>query len=57
MRSNRIWLPSAISALNMYNEGDIIEVEIIKIVPRGLGLAFAEGFTVFIALAVKGDKL
>ena len=41
----------------MYNEGDIIEVEIMKIVPRGLGLAFAEGLTVFVALAVTGDKL
>ena len=41
----------------MYNVGDLIEVEIVKIVPRGLGLAFAEGLTVFVALAVPGDKV
>ena len=42
---------------DMYTEGDIIEVEIKKIVPRGLGLAFVEGLTVFVALAVPGDRL
>ena len=42
---------------HMYNVGDILEVEIVKIVPRGLGLAFAEGLTVFVALAVTGDRL
>jgi 23S rRNA (uracil1939-C5)-methyltransferase len=41
----------------MYNIGEIIEVEIVKIVPRGFGLAFVEGLTVFVALAVAGDKL
>ncbi|MDQ3321084.1 MAG: class I SAM-dependent RNA methyltransferase [Acidobacteriota bacterium] len=34
-----------------------IEVTIEKIVPNGFGLAFAEGLTVFVALAAKGDKL
>ena len=41
----------------MYNIDDLIEVEIKKIVPRGLGLAFAEGLTVFVALAAPGDKV
>src|SRR5688500_5315801 len=41
----------------MYNTGDLIEVEIKKIVPRGFGLAFVEGLTVFVALSVPGDKL
>jgi 23S rRNA (uracil1939-C5)-methyltransferase len=39
----------------MYQIGDIIAVEIVKIVPRGLGLGFVEGLTVFVALAVAGD--
>jgi len=41
----------------MYNVDDLIELEIKKIVPRGLGLAFAEGLTVFVALAAPGDKV
>ncbi|MEO6333675.1 MAG: hypothetical protein ABIO91_01710, partial [Pyrinomonadaceae bacterium] len=41
----------------MYNVGDLIEVEIKKIVPGGYGLAFAEGLTLFVALAVAGDTL
>jgi 23S rRNA (uracil1939-C5)-methyltransferase len=41
----------------MYQVNDILEVEIVKIVPRGLGLAFVEGLTVFVALAVPGDRL
>ncbi|HKP67666.1 MAG TPA: hypothetical protein VJV05_00180, partial [Pyrinomonadaceae bacterium] len=41
----------------MYSVNDIVEVEIVKIVPRGLGLGFAEGLTVFVALAVQGDKV
>jgi len=32
-------------------------VQIEKIVPRGYGLAFTEGLTVFVSLAVAGDKL
>ncbi|HEX6124862.1 MAG TPA: class I SAM-dependent RNA methyltransferase [Pyrinomonadaceae bacterium] len=39
----------------MYNVGDVLEVEIVKIVPRGFGLAFADGLTVLVALAVAGD--
>lgn len=35
----------------------MIEVTIEKIVPNGFGLAFAEGLTVFVALAAKGDRL
>src|SRR5688572_2352674 len=41
----------------MYNVGDLIEVEIMKIVPRGFGLGFAEELTVFVALAVRGDRV
>ncbi len=40
-----------------YNVNDLLEVEIMKIVPRGFGLAFAEELTIFVALAVAGDKL
>ena len=38
-----------------YAIGDLLEVRIEKIVPRGLGLAFAEGLTVFVSLAVARD--
>ncbi len=42
----------------MNNEpGNILEVKIEKIVPNGFGLAFAEGLTVFVALAAVGDRL
>jgi tRNA/tmRNA/rRNA uracil-C5-methylase (TrmA/RlmC/RlmD family) len=34
-----------------------IDVKIEKIVPNGFGLAFAEGLTVFVALAASGDRL
>jgi len=37
--------------------GDLLEVKIEKIIPGGHGLGFAEGFTVFAALAVPGDHL
>ncbi len=37
--------------------GDEITIEIKKIVPNGFGLAFSENLTVFVALAVKDDKL
>ncbi|HVF29463.1 MAG TPA: class I SAM-dependent RNA methyltransferase [Pyrinomonadaceae bacterium] len=41
----------------MYNIDDILEVEIVKIVPGGYGLAFGEKVTVFVALAAVGDRL
>src|SRR5688572_11665978 len=41
----------------MYNLGDIIEIEIKKIVPGGYGLGFVEGLTVFVELSVVADKL
>ena len=41
----------------MYSVDDLIEVEIKKIVPRGLGLAFAPELTIFVALAVPGDTV
>ncbi len=40
-----------------YNIGDRLEVKIEKIVPNGLGMAFAEKLTVFVPLAVAGDTL
>lgn len=39
------------------NQGKTIDVTIQKIVSGGYGLAFAEGLTVFVALAAAGDKL
>lgn len=40
-----------------YNIGDVIDVHIEKIVPRGFGLAFAEKLTVFVPLSAPGDDL
>ena len=40
-----------------YHIGDQLEVKIKKIVPNGLGLAFAENLTVFVPLSVKDDTL
>jgi 23S rRNA (uracil1939-C5)-methyltransferase len=40
-----------------YKIGDELQVKIEKIVPGGLGLAFAENLTVFVALAAPGDLL
>jgi len=40
-----------------YKIGGRIEVTIQKILPRGLGLAFAENLTVFVPLTAAGDKL
>lgn len=40
-----------------YKVGDLLDLQVEKIVPRGFGLAFAEGLTVFVSLAVSGDKL
>ena len=48
---------SGIQTVGTYNIGDRLEVEIKKIVPRGFGLAFAEGLTIFVALAVPGDTV
>ncbi len=38
-----------------YAAGDVLELKIEKIVPRGLGLAFADGLTVFVPLSLAGD--
>ena len=38
-----------------YAKGDVIEVKIEKIVPRGFGLGFAEKLTVLVPLAAPGD--
>ena len=40
-----------------YKIGDLREVDVKKIVPGGYGLAFAENLTVFVVLAVMGDKV
>src|SRR6476660_9717815 len=40
-----------------YSVGDELEVRVEKIVPRGLGLAFAEKLTVFVPLAAPGDRV
>ena len=40
-----------------YAVGDRLEVTIQKIVPQGLGLAFAENLTVFVPLSVPGDRV
>lgn len=40
-----------------YTSGQTIDVEIKKIVPRGLGIAFAKDLTVFVPLAATGDTL
>ena len=40
-----------------YKIGDRLEVAIQKIVPRGLGLAFAENLTIFVPLSAPGDRL
>lgn len=40
-----------------YKAGDEIDVTIQKIVPRGLGMAFAEKLTVFVPLAAAGDRV
>jgi len=40
-----------------YKIGDVIDVSVEKIVPRGLGLAFAEKLTVLVPLAAPGDAL
>jgi 23S rRNA (uracil1939-C5)-methyltransferase len=40
-----------------YQQEDLVEVTIEKIVPGGHGLAFAEGLTLFVDLAVPGDRL
>ncbi len=42
---------------NQHKIGETLDVKIEKIVPNGLGLAFAENLTVFVALSAKGDKL
>jgi tRNA/tmRNA/rRNA uracil-C5-methylase (TrmA/RlmC/RlmD family) len=40
-----------------YKTGDELEIIIKKIVPRGLGLGFAEKLTVFVPLTAEGDRV
>ncbi|QQS40975.1 MAG: class I SAM-dependent RNA methyltransferase [Acidobacteriota bacterium] len=41
----------------VYSAGDRLEVEVVKIIPNGLGLAFAEELTLFVPLSAPGDRL
>ena len=40
-----------------YTPGEQLEVEVVKIIPNGLGLSFAEKLTVFVPLSAPGDLL
>jgi 23S rRNA (uracil1939-C5)-methyltransferase len=40
-----------------YTTGDVIDLTVEKIVPRGFGLGFAENLTVLVPLSVPGDRL
>jgi 23S rRNA (uracil1939-C5)-methyltransferase len=40
-----------------YKPGDVLDVKIEKIVPKGFGIAFAEGLTVFVPLTAPGDRV
>ena len=42
---------------SQYQVGDVIDVRVEKIVPRGFGLAFAKKLTVLVPLAAPGDEL
>ena len=41
----------------MSNTNNILEVSIERIVPRGYGIAHADGLTIFVALAAPGDRV
>lgn len=41
----------------LYSTGDVLDLSIERIVPRGLGIGFGEKLTVFVPLSVAGDKL
>jgi len=41
----------------VYSPGDLLDVRIEKIVPGGHGMAFADGLTIFVDLAVLGDRV
>jgi 23S rRNA (uracil1939-C5)-methyltransferase len=49
--------PSSIQINTSYQSDDVLEVTVQKIVPRGLGLAFADDLTIFVPLAAAGDRL
>ena len=40
-----------------HKPGDIVDVRIEKIVPKGFGIGFLEGLTVFVPLTAAGDRL
>ena len=40
-----------------HQPGDILEVSIERIIPKGLGLAHADGLTVFVPLSAPGDRV
>ena len=43
--------------MNDFEENKTLDVQIERIVPRGFGLAHADGKTIFVALATTGDRL
>lgn len=47
----------AVALSKHYTTGDIIDLTVEKIVPRGFGLGFAENLTVLVPLSAPGDKL
>lgn len=40
-----------------YQPGEILEVVVEKIIPKGLGLAHADGLTIFVPLSAAGDRV
>jgi len=42
---------------NTYSVGDVLNVRVERIVPRGFGIGFAEKLTIFIPLSAPGDEL
>lgn len=47
----------AVALSRHYTVGDIIDLTVEKIVPRGFGLGFAENLTVLVPLSAPGDEL
>lgn len=48
---------ASIALSKYYTKGDVLDVRVEKIVPRGFGLAFAENLTILVPLAAPGDTL
>jgi len=50
-------MAAGVSLSTHYTTGDVIDVRVEKIVPRGFGLGFAENLTVLVPLSTPGDGL